>query len=50
MALPILARLSVPLRFCDIITLYGRKPRTKTAAQMIAELEADSERRVPRAG
>ncbi|GAB4214469.1 MAG: hypothetical protein OHK0012_12570 [Synechococcales cyanobacterium] len=26
--------------FCDIIVLYGRKPRTKTPAQLIAELEA----------
>ncbi len=26
--------------FCDIIVMYGRKPRTKTAAQMTAELEA----------
>jgi hypothetical protein len=26
--------------FCDIIELYGRKPRTKTNAQMLAELEA----------
>jgi len=26
--------------FCDIIVLYGRKPRTKTPAQMIAELQA----------
>jgi len=26
--------------FCDIIVLYGRNPRTKTPAQMIAELEA----------
>lgn len=25
--------------FCDIIVLYGRKPRTKTPAQFIAELE-----------
>jgi radical SAM superfamily enzyme YgiQ (UPF0313 family) len=25
--------------FCDIINLYGRKPRTKTPAQMLAELE-----------
>ncbi|HVZ50737.1 MAG TPA: B12-binding domain-containing radical SAM protein [Pseudolabrys sp.] len=25
--------------FCDIIELYGRKPRTKTNAQMLAELE-----------
>ncbi len=26
--------------FCDIITIYGRKPRTKSPAQLIAELEA----------
>jgi radical SAM superfamily enzyme YgiQ (UPF0313 family) len=26
--------------FCDIIVMYGRRPRTKTAAQVIAELEA----------
>ena len=26
--------------FCDIIVLYGRKPRTKTAGQLLAELEA----------
>ncbi len=26
--------------FCDIIVLYGRKPRTKTPAQMLAELQA----------
>lgn len=26
--------------FCDIIVLYGRKPRTKTPAQLIAELDA----------
>ena len=26
--------------FCDIIEIYGRVPRTKTAAQMIAELSA----------
>ena len=26
--------------FCDIIVMYGRKTRTKTAAQVIAELEA----------
>jgi radical SAM superfamily enzyme YgiQ (UPF0313 family) len=25
--------------FCDIITIYGRKPRTKTAAQLIRELD-----------
>lgn len=25
--------------FCDIITIYGRKPRTKTPAQIIGELE-----------
>jgi radical SAM superfamily enzyme YgiQ (UPF0313 family) len=25
--------------FCDIITIYGRKPRTKTSAQVVAELE-----------
>ncbi|MEL6223960.1 MAG: DUF4070 domain-containing protein [Cyanobacteria bacterium J06627_8] len=26
--------------FCDIIVLYGRKPRTKTPAQLIAELQS----------
>ena len=26
--------------FCDIIVMFGRKPRTKTPEQMIAELEA----------
>ncbi|HXI02976.1 MAG TPA: radical SAM protein, partial [Candidatus Saccharimonadales bacterium] len=26
--------------FCDIIVMYGRKPRTKTNAQVLAELEA----------
>lgn len=26
--------------FCDIITLYGRKPRTKSNEQMIAELDS----------
>jgi len=25
--------------FCDIITIYGRRPRTKTSAQMIEELD-----------
>src|SRR5215469_14939221 len=25
--------------FCDIITIYGRKPRLKSSAQMIAELD-----------
>ena len=25
--------------FCDIITIYGRKPRAKTPAQMVAELD-----------
>jgi radical SAM superfamily enzyme YgiQ (UPF0313 family) len=26
--------------FCDIITIYGRKPRTKTADQMLVEFDA----------
>lgn len=26
--------------FCDIITLYGRKPRTKSSSQVMAELDA----------
>jgi radical SAM superfamily enzyme YgiQ (UPF0313 family) len=26
--------------FCDIITIYGRKPRTKKPAQLLAELDA----------
>jgi radical SAM superfamily enzyme YgiQ (UPF0313 family) len=26
--------------FCDIIVLYGRKPRTKTPAQLLSELES----------
>ena len=26
--------------FCDIIVMNGRKPRTKTPEQMIAELDA----------
>jgi radical SAM superfamily enzyme YgiQ (UPF0313 family) len=26
--------------FCDIITIYGRKPRTKPPSQLLAELEA----------
>jgi len=26
--------------FCDIITIYGRKPRTKSAGQLLAELDA----------
>ena len=25
--------------FCDIITIYGRKPRTKSSAQLLAELD-----------
>ncbi len=35
----VLARLPVPVRtdFCDIITIYGRKPRAKSSAQLIAE-------------
>jgi radical SAM superfamily enzyme YgiQ (UPF0313 family) len=31
--------------FCDIIEIYGRKPRTKSAAQVIAELEQLRDRR-----
>jgi len=31
--------------FCDIIEIYGRKPRTKSSAQVIAELEQLRERK-----
>ena len=31
--------------FCDIIEIYGRKPRTKSPAQMVAELEQLYERK-----
>jgi len=31
--------------FCDIIEIYGRKPRTKTPAQVVAELEQIHERK-----
>jgi len=31
--------------FCDIIEIYGRKPRTKSPAQMVAELDQLYERR-----
>ncbi len=31
--------------FCDIIEIYGRKPRTKSPAQVVAELEQLYERR-----
>ena len=36
----VLPRLSFTCEFCDIIELYGRVPRTKTAPQMLAELDA----------
>ena len=26
--------------FCDVITLYGRKPRTKSPHQLLAELDS----------
>jgi len=26
--------------FCDIIVMYGRRPRTKSTAQVLAEVEA----------
>ena len=32
-------KLSFQCEFCDIIVLYGRKPRTKTPQQLISELE-----------
>ena len=36
------SRAAVPFQceFCDIITIYGRNPRAKTPAQVIAELDA----------
>jgi radical SAM superfamily enzyme YgiQ (UPF0313 family) len=33
--------------FCDIIVLFGRRPRLKTAPQIIAELDALSAQRMP---
>ena len=33
--------------FCDIIVTFGRRPRIKTAAQVIAELDAIHKARVP---
>ena len=36
----IFARLPFTCEFCDIITIYGRRPRTKSPAQLIKELDA----------
>ena len=33
--------------FCDIIVTFGRRPRIKTSAQVIAELEAMRKQRMP---
>ena len=33
--------------FCDIIVMFGRKPRLKTSAQVIAELEAMRKQHMP---
>jgi radical SAM superfamily enzyme YgiQ (UPF0313 family) len=35
--------------FCDIIVTFGRKPRLKTSAQVIAELEAMRKQNLPMA-
>jgi len=34
------SRLPFNCEFCDIISLYGRKPRTKELSQTLAELQA----------